>query len=29
MDEENTLYKALSGAYDVAREIADQLEHNI
>ncbi len=27
MDEENTLYKALSGAYDVAREIADQLEH--
>ena len=27
MDEENTLYKALSGAYDVARDIADQLEH--
>ena len=27
MDEENTLYKALSGAYDVAREIADLLEH--
>ena len=27
MEDESTLYKALSGAYDVAREIADQLEH--
>ncbi len=26
MEDESTLYKALSGAYDVAREIADQLE---
>lgn len=27
MEDESTLYKALSGVYDVAREIADQLEH--
>ena len=27
MENECTLYKALSGAYDVAREIANQLEH--
>ena len=27
MEDESTLYKALSGAYDVARDIADQLEH--
>ena len=27
MEDESTLYKALSGAYDVAREIADLLEH--
>lgn len=27
MEDESTLYKALSGAYNVAREIADQLEH--